>query len=58
MVQIIIMRLGVALRTASMEDRREALREALKRRERHVLLHMICHVKVHVQSKYTLGTEK
>ena len=31
MLQIIIMRLGVALRTASMEDR-----EALKRRERHV----------------------
>ena len=58
MLQIIIMRLGVALRTASMEDRRKALREALKRRERHVLLHMLCHVKVHVQSKYTLGTEK
>ena len=58
MLQITIMRLGVALRTASMEDRRETLREALKRRERHVLLHVICHVKVHVQSKYTLGTEK
>ena len=58
MVQIIIMRLGVVLRTASMEDRREALRQALKRCERHVLLHVMYHVKVHVQSKYTLGTEK
>ena len=46
------MRLGVALRTASMEDRREALREALKRCERHVLFHVMCHEKVHVQSKY------
>jgi hypothetical protein len=53
------MRLGVALRTASMEASREGFDgEALKGHERHVLLHVICHMKVHVQSIYTLGAEK
>jgi hypothetical protein len=62
MVQIVIMRPGVVLRTASMEALREAsteaLREAIKGRERYVPLHVICHVKVHVRSIYTLDTEK
>ena len=46
------MRLGVVLRTASMEALREASteapREALKGRERHVQLHVICYVEAHV----------